>query len=172
MPTIEANCETCGALHKRRSDRPAEHQYCSRACSKVNRTWVTKPCEACGTAVSRCRSQMLDHVFCSRKCSKGYLSKKMADMNDVLNPERMTMPTRTKLRAKKLNTGKGISYEKTFGRHTHRIVAEEKLGRPLRKGEVVHHEDEQKRNNKPENLKVFQSQAEHARHHKNKQSGK
>ena len=48
----------------------------------------------------------------------------------------------------------------------HRDVAEKKLGRKLRKGEVVHHKDRNKQNNSPGNLWVFRSQAEHDRVHK------
>ncbi len=77
----------------------------------------------------------------------------------------MTNEFREKLRNAKLNTGEGKSYEKYFGRHLHRIVAEQMLGRPLQKGEVVHHIDENKRNNLPSNLRVFASQAEHVKHH-------
>lgn len=40
------------------------------------------------------------------------------------------------------------------------------LGRPLERGEVVHHIDRNKRNNEPENLMVFPSQAHHAAWHK------
>jgi hypothetical protein len=43
----------------------------------------------------------------------------------------------------------------------HRIVMEEKLGRPLRKGEVVHHIDGDKANNDPSNLILFPSNSEH-----------
>lgn len=77
----------------------------------------------------------------------------------------MTFEIRTKLRNSRLGTGEGKSYEKTYGRHTHRVVAEQKLGRSLLKGEIVHHIDEDKRNNDPSNLMIFSSQAEHARWH-------
>ena len=55
---------------------------------------------------------------------------------------------------------------KNHGRHEHRIVAEQMLGRPLRKGEVVHHINRDKQDNRPENLMVFPSQAAHAKWHK------
>ena len=56
------------------------------------------------------------------------------------------------------------SYRKVRGRHEHRTVAEEKLGRKLKKGEVVHHIDGNKRNNHPDNLEVMM-QSDHAREH-------
>ena len=47
------------------------------------------------------------------------------------------------------------SYLKYYGRHEHRVVAEKMLGRPLRKGEIVHHQDHNKHNNDPSNLEVM-----------------
>lgn len=89
----------------------------------------------------------------------------MKTLNEELNPERMTPSTRAKLRKAKLDSGDGSSYEKFYGRHLHRLVAESVIGRPLIAGEVVHHIDGNKRNNAPENLVVFGSQAEHAAWH-------
>jgi HNH endonuclease len=60
--------------------------------------------------------------------------------------------------------GDGEGYRKVGGRHEHRVIAEQMLGRPLTKGEVVHHRDGNKRNNAPENLEVM-TQAEHMREH-------
>jgi 5-methylcytosine-specific restriction endonuclease McrA len=45
----------------------------------------------------------------------------------------------------------------------HRLVAERKLGRRLRPGEVVHHIDGDKTNNQASNLRVFASHSEHMR---------
>jgi hypothetical protein len=89
----------------------------------------------------------------------------MTQMNKDMNPERMTPETRKKLRVARLNTGDGKTYTKEYSRHAHRIAAEKKLGRPLKPGEVVHHIDENKRNNDPANLIIFPSQREHARYH-------
>lgn len=51
--------------------------------------------------------------------------------------------------------------------YEHVMVAEEKLGRLLKDSEVVHHEDENKQNNNPDNLFVFATNADHSRFHKN-----
>jgi hypothetical protein len=48
----------------------------------------------------------------------------------------------------------------------HRKAAEGKIGRDLRRGEVVHHKDRDKQNNSEDNLWVFKNQAAHDRAHK------
>jgi len=139
---------------------------------KINCLW-------CSKTILRYQSQIKVNNFCSRQCLANYRSKRfnpedrpihkrpdVSEMNKRLNPERMTFETRTKLRIARLGTGEGKSYEKTFGIHTHRLNAENKLGRKLLPGEVVHHINGKKRNNDPDNLMIFRNQAEHARWHK------
>ncbi|MCM3041695.1 HNH endonuclease [Paenibacillus motobuensis] len=77
----------------------------------------------------------------------------------------MTDEKRKKLRLARLDSGEGKAYEKYYGRHLHRIIAEQKLGRKHKQGEVVHHINGNKRDNRSENLKVFASQKEHAAWH-------
>lgn len=48
-------------------------------------------------------------------------------------------------------------------RRAHRVVVEAMLGRPLRKGEVVHHRNGKKNDNRPENLQVCSSNSDHMR---------
>lgn len=135
-------------------------------------------CAWCGTRVERYPSQVRKMVFCSRGCLAKYRSKKynpdgrpvvrhehLSEYNRLHNPERMSPEVRQKLRNSRLDTGNGRSYKKYYGRHEHRIVAEKMLGRELRPGEVVHHINGDKRDNRPANLMVFASQAEHARWH-------
>lgn len=47
----------------------------------------------------------------------------------------------------------------------HRAVAEDILGRPLKKTEVVHHKDHNRLNNNPDNLMVFKTAADHTAFH-------
>lgn len=90
----------------------------------------------------------------------------MTEINKMLNPTRMGFSTRVKIKLARQGSGTGKSYAKSFGIHTHRIIAERSIGRKLLPGEVVHHIDGNKRNNNPNNLMVFSSQAEHAKFHK------
>lgn len=84
-----------------------------------------------------------------------------------------TLPVGEQSRRGRKNTGAVLAargeatstyYRKRGQRHEHRTVAEQMLGRPLARDEIVHHIDGNKRNNDPSNLQVM-TQAEHARLH-------
>ena len=160
---MENICLKCGKAFKVKPSKAAITKYCNRECASKK---ITKPCLECGKEVTRVQSQMLKKVYCGRDCSSIGTSKTMAAMNRDLNPDRMTLETRTKLREAHLGKGEGKAYRKTFGEHTHRVVAAEKMGRPLLKGEVVHHIDGNILNNHPDNLQVLASQSEHINLHR------
>ncbi|WP_458796066.1 HNH endonuclease signature motif containing protein [Dehalococcoides mccartyi] len=142
-------------------------------------------CDWCGKNFMRheCYTRGKRHLFCCRQCLADYSNKaknpdgydNLKDYTNMainfsmiakkLNPSRMTPQVREKIRNSLLGSGDGKTYEKTYGKHTHRVVAEQLLGRPLAEGEVVHHLDGNPRNNNPDNIRVFPSQREHAEFH-------
>lgn len=92
----------------------------------------------------------------------------MHDYNTIVNPMNKpggVMASRVRRGNQLRGHGEGKTYTKRLGRHEHRIVAEEIIGRKLQPGEVVHHIDGNKKNNDPSNLMVLSSQKEHARLH-------
>ena len=136
-------------------------------------------CSWCGKEISRPPSvlKINKNNYCTKKCRTNHISKAtnpegytrhphLSELNKQINKNRMIKEVRLKIRNSRLNKGKGMSYEKLYGRHKHRVVAEQKIGRKLIPGEVVHHIDGDKRNNKPNNLMVFRNQQEHAKWHK------
>ena len=92
-------------------------------------------------------------------------------MNKELNPTRMTIETRTKIRTARKKIEKGrvkspLNYNKYYSRLEHRVVMESMIGRPLLQEEVVHHINHNRRDNRPENLMLFSSRSEHQAFHK------
>lgn len=129
-------------------------------------------CGACGKAVFKYPSQVSKHPFCSRVCARRFNGERMRLYNQHENPMNTargwTDAQKEAVRSRE-QTAKGPckrdTYPKFHGQHEHRAVAETMIGRPLRPGEVVHHINGDKHDNRPENLMVFSSQQEHIAYH-------
>lgn len=113
-------------------------------------------CARCGKEFERWPHEAKGKTWCSQSCH-------LKDLNAERNPTRWKDENRSheSHRAKRVNTGAGKTYRKHFGKHEHRVIAEQILGRPLAPGEVVHHRNGDKRDNRPENLEIYSTQAEH-----------
>ena len=108
---------------------------------------VTAICQLCGKAVEVEPYRVKRFKFCGLVCK-----------------QRAAGLVRGAQIAATRGTGWVSKYVKRNGRHEHRIVAEQMLGRPLRRGEIVHHKDGDGHNNDPANLQVMY-QPDHVRQH-------
>lgn len=127
-----------------------------------------RQCEWCGKPfyAQACRIKRGQGRFCGRGCASQYnrLHRKQPDQTGSKN-----------------NNWKGGTTQHSKGyiyryapdhprQHNnyvleHILVAEDQLGRPLTPEEVVHHRNGKKWDNRPSNLRVFASTAEHTRYH-------
>ena len=81
----------------------------------------------------------------------------------VLTPEHQANAGRAGGKSR-IGVGKQEGYAKRDGKHLHRTIVEEVLGRQLKSSEIVHHIDCNKQNNAKSNLLVC-TQAYHAALH-------
>lgn len=151
-------CAHCAAVFY---DKPSRYRrYCCRACKELgNRVRPMndpRPCECCGAVFTPSRAHGAAR-FCSKSCI--WKATKGPEFN-----ARIAAATAQSRADAQRGRGAGLSYRKLNGRHEHRVVAEQKIGRPLQRGEIVHHIDGNHLNNDPANLAVM-TQAEHMREH-------
>lgn len=151
------NCEFCGVEFPVTSAH-RQKRFCSISCSRRPRPMPPKkPCVQCGAEFQPTRKYPQQR-FCGHRCQ--WLDRGGEAYNGEI--ARATIAQRAEvLRGR----GEGKSYPKLNGRHAHRVIAEKVIGRPLVKGEIVHHIDENRLNYSAENLEVLASQSEHMKIH-------
>lgn len=129
---------------------------------------IMTTCDWCGKAFAKRPAALHERNFCCKACFHQWNRQRMHDFNVISNPMNKpggVMESRIRRGDQQRGRGEGKTYTKRLGRHEHRVVAEEVIGRPLQPGEVVHHIDGNKKNNDPSNLMVLPSQGDHARLH-------
>lgn len=179
---IMAQCAYCGVPYRKRADRVRSPDYCSLACRKASNAARIQAarqryCETCGAPFIPRRNQLAagQGRFCSNGCAIPYMVSKTVlpearrksvetwrkNGNTVpsgpLNPLFMGRRVRAGYIWVWLE-GRGYIQE-------HRLVAEKTLGRAIAAHEVVHHRNEIRSDNRPENLQVM-SRSEHIEEHR------
>lgn len=157
---IDVVCAHCKVVFKERPSR--SRAYCSRACSgaATAKLYESKrqhlKCAHCGVSF-QAAPHRTNAEFCSHHCKNTEVSRRTAGIRSE------------KLRGRGTAEDGGLlptTYPKWHGRHKHRVVAEVTIGRPLIKGEIVHHDDENRHNAEPNNLVVVPSQKDHMKLHR------
>lgn len=118
---------------------------------------TTKTC-----AIAGCDRPVESHGFCAMHAQR---FRRYGDPL-YITPESKRRATNRAAQLARINPNdvKPTTYRKLHGRHEHRVVAEQMIGRPLLPSEVVHHIDGNKHNNDPSNLQIM-TPSEHSREH-------
>ena len=149
---VKSVCPRCGRIRFR---TPAEAtvvttEFCQRCFSAVRKRRlvprITSICWRCGE-----RKFMLPTDAVRRACRSGLCWQCLLAVR----------------RERGVSRGCYVSHRDEHGRkqHEHRQVAEHILGRVLRRGEHVHHINEDRTDNRPENLVVLPTRGHHTRWH-------
>lgn len=145
--TIPRTCIQCGVsfLTWEHSVRAGYGNYCSSPCHhESRRNRVSISCERCGETFSVIPSRAIAARYCSLKCkSANYGTDRHIDRHGYAV----------------------VLCDDGRKRPEHRVVAERMIERPLRRGEHVHHANEDRTDNSPENLRVL-TVSEHISIHK------
>ena len=156
MPKMTLTCDLCGKVYQSYQCGKRNH-FCSIECRRKGAHLMS---ENITEADRKRRSEQIIRVnkTINNRPEKIEKRRKILTNRSPGIPE--TREHHRQVRLDESSTG----YRKYYGRHEHRVVAEQMLGRPLKPGEIVHHIDGNKRNNDPSNLQVM-TQSEHIKLH-------
>lgn len=169
-------CKNCGKEFYRplAKVKKSKNHYCSHEChSKDRSTKVVVTCDACGKKLKRVLSRVSSSkrfTFCNHKCMGDGLTgvnisgffKKGNTRDKCINFKGGTQVTNGYISV--LSADHPFANKRGYV-YQHRLVMEEMIGRYLKPEEVVHHIDENKQNNSPENLMLFPTDTDHRRYH-------
>lgn len=107
---------------------------------------ISKPCPACNNPVTKHRShhRKYNRTFCNMECYYAYIE----------------------------GMQQGAYNHSRQGQRMARALISQNYFPQLSKEHIVHHEDRNTNNNHPKNLKVFASQADHVKYHRNEPNNK
>lgn len=151
---IVSKCKECKKLFWTRKYYYA--RYCSAACQMQTRKKYNGICPSCWKQVPRnCPN---GRFFQKKKyCSSICFGKMNRGSNNIFWKGGKRVGSKGYVLIKDKKPGKYIM--------EHRLVMEKFIGRKLKSGEIVHHINNIRTDNRIKNLMLFKNHAEHTKHH-------
>lgn len=174
---LVVKCEICGRKEYKTPSDAKRYKTCSLQCrgersSKLYTKKVPKECEVCGDVFEVKPSHEANRFTCSESCKYIRLQDHLRGLSGKGNQS-------VNWKGGKFVSPSGYVFvyapdnpmanSRGYVRE-HRLVMSNSLGRPLTDEEIVHHKDENKKNNDLSNLEIM-TNGEHTRLHSSKRWG-
>jgi hypothetical protein len=153
-------CLNCKKIIYVKPSEIGRKKYCSDKCLHIHKSsWVT--CYTCGKKFNRQNSKIQKHPFCNNKCKYTWTRTLVGNKHNCWKGGVRT-------------SAQGYRYlflpnhpHKILKNYyaEHRYICEQVLGRYLTRRETPHHINENKGDNRPENLYLFPTPNKHISYH-------
>lgn len=165
----QVKCAYCGKVINRKPSqiKRSAASYCSPECHRqAMKKGTTVQCDWCGKPFYKPPSAMRSEAnLCSAACRDLWLGRRnVVVMNKPGHSKGHKAPHLTRLNCKRNPAARLATNPSRVSSYRYRKIAERKIGRKLRPGEVVHHINGNRSDNRPENLQVM-TRSEHSRLH-------
>lgn len=158
---VQKKCPTCNTIFINKRHPNVIH--CSRKCAgKARQQKITRQCFTCKKTIEVHKHEIKERNYCSKKCFYKFQRQHPCKRNQ--HPA--WKGGRIAYNGYIITSKPEHPFANKMGYvREHRLIYEQKLGRYLKRHEVIHHINGNKTDNRIENLMYFPTVSAHTKHH-------